>query len=233
MQQARQMYNQGMMVHDPRQAYGLGGFIKKAVRGVKKIAKSPLGKAALIGGLGMYAGGLGPFGAGSKMFGGRLAGMAGSGFLRGTGGNLMTGLKSKKGFLGSVGNMFRKDGEADNDFSMGRMLAGGLGATALAMPFLGGKDDEDEGPVEQMDPRYQVQRAKDFYSGLGTKGVGLDFMPDKKYINQNFYAADGGRAGYANGQLVTPSVDGSRPGYAGEDGILSTIKNFPKNLKSG
>ena len=50
MQQPRQMYNQGMMVHDPRQAYGLGGFIKKAVRGVKKIAKSPLGKMALIGG---------------------------------------------------------------------------------------------------------------------------------------------------------------------------------------
>ena len=45
-----------MMVHDPRQAYGLGGFIKKAVRGVKKIAKSPLGKAALIGGgIGGYA----------------------------------------------------------------------------------------------------------------------------------------------------------------------------------
>ena len=41
MQQPRQMYNQGMMVHDPRQAYGLGGFIKKAVRGVKKIVKSP------------------------------------------------------------------------------------------------------------------------------------------------------------------------------------------------
>ena len=54
MQQPRQMYNRGMMVHDPRQAYGLGGFIKKAVRGVKKIAKSPLGKAALI-----YAGGMG------------------------------------------------------------------------------------------------------------------------------------------------------------------------------
>jgi len=27
--------------------------------------------------------------------------------------------------------------------------------------------------------------------------------------------ADGGRAGYNDGQLVTPSVDGSRPGYAG------------------
>ena len=27
--------------------------------------------------------------------------------------------------------------------------------------------------------------------------------------------ADGGRAGYNDGQLVTPSVDGLRPGYAG------------------
>ena len=57
MQQPRQMYNRGMMVHDPRQAYGLGGFIKKAVRGVKKVAKSPLGKMALIGAAGMI-----PFG---------------------------------------------------------------------------------------------------------------------------------------------------------------------------
>jgi len=70
------------------------------------------------------------------------------------------------------------------------------------MPFLGGKDDEDEGPVEQMDPAYQTQRAKDFYSQTGTKGVGLDFMPQKKYVNQNFYAADGGRAGYAMGGQI-------------------------------
>ena len=204
MQQARQMYNQGgyadMGLNAPRQNYGLGSFVKKAVRGVKKIAKSPLGKAALIGGLGMYAGGLGPFGAGSKMFGGKLAGMAGSGFLRGTGGSLMSGLRSKTGFLGNVGNMFRKGGDENEGFSMGRMLAGGLGATALAAPFLmKGGGDEDEGPVEQMDPAYQTQRAKDFYSQTGTKGVGLDFMPDKKYVNQNFYAADGGRAGYAMG----------------------------------
>jgi hypothetical protein len=50
-----------------------------------------------------------------------------------------------------------------------------------------------------MDPRYQVQRAKNFYSGMGQKGIGLDFMPKKKYVDQNFYAADGGRAGYAGG----------------------------------
>ena len=83
------------------------------------------------------------------------------------------------------------------------MLAGGLGATAIAAPFfMGGGDDEEEEPVDQMDPRYQVQRAKNYYSGAGDAGAGLDFMPQKKYVMQNFYAADGGRAGYANGMLV-------------------------------
>jgi len=200
MQQPRQMYNQGMMVHDPRQAYGLGGFIKKAVRGVKKIAKSPIGKMAIMGGLGMYAGGLGPF-----------SGMKGAGFLKGTGGSLLSKLKSSQGFLGGVGDMFRKGGESGNKFSMGRMLAGGLGATALAMPFMGGKEEE-EVPEEQMDPAYQTQRAKDFYSQTGTKGIGLDFMPDKQYVKQNFYAAEGGRAGYAMGGQIDEEEEFIRSG---------------------
>ena len=38
---------------------------------------------------------------------------------------------------------------------------------------------------------------------MGSKGIGLDFMPKKKYIDENFYAqqsaADGGRIGYAMG----------------------------------
>ena len=66
-------------MQEPRQLYGLGSLVKKAVRGVKKIVKSPLGKAALIGGLGMI-----PFGAsGTSMFG-RLGGMfsGGKGFAK-------------------------------------------------------------------------------------------------------------------------------------------------------
>ena len=60
-------------------------------------------------------------------------------------------------------------------------------------------DDEDDGPIDQMDPAAVTQRARNFYSGQGQAGVGLDFMPQKKYVSQNFYAADGGRANYANG----------------------------------
>ncbi len=286
MQEPQQIQSGIGSLQDPRQGYFLGKLVKKAGRAVKKITKSPLGKMAILGGLGMYAGGLGPF----------SSGKFGAGFLRGTGGNLLSGLKSKTGFLGNVGNMFRVDGKKENDFSMGRILAGGLGATAIAAPFFMGGGDEEVEEVETMDPALQTQRAKDYYSQTGTKGVGLDFMPQKKYVMQNFYAADGGRAmlnmggdagqaqaeqmlmmeyvkyknkggnlsfeqfvqavmqasqqpegagmeqpqpvmmaadggriGYAGGQLVGPSGDGSRPGYAGESdiGILDVIKSFP------
>ena len=63
MNMERQMRNMGgiMTLEEPRQGYFLGKLVKKATRAVKKVAKSPLGKAALI-----YAGtaGLGSLGAG-------------------------------------------------------------------------------------------------------------------------------------------------------------------------
>ena len=53
MQEPQQIRSGLGSLQDPRQNYGFGSFVKKAVkkatRGVKKIAKSPLGKAALIG----------------------------------------------------------------------------------------------------------------------------------------------------------------------------------------
>ena len=193
MQQPQQMQAGLGSLQDPRQGYFLGKLVKKATRAVKKVAKSPLGKMALIAGAGMI-----PFG-GQSMF----ARLGASGMGKGIGGFLKSGIGNFTGgtkgtMMGGLSSMFRKGGEQDADFSMGRLLAGGLGATALAMPFLGGKD-EPEVAEEQMDPAYQTQRARDYYSQTGTKGVGLDFMPKKKYVNQNFYAADGGRAGYAMG----------------------------------
>jgi len=219
MQQPRQMYNQGMMVHDPRQAYGLGGFIKKAVRGVKKIAKSPLGKMALIGGLGMI-----PFG-GQSMF----ARLGASGMGKGIGGFLKSGIGNFTGgtegtMMGGLSSIFRKGGEQDANFSIPRLLAGGAGAAALAMPFLGGKEEVEE--EVQMDPALQTQRAKDYYSQTGTKGAGLDFMPDKQYVKQNFYAADGGRAGYAMGGDIDEEEEFIRSGAGQSRRMPQTFLNM-------
>jgi len=197
MQEPQQIQSGIGSLQDSRQGYFLGKLVKKAGRAVKKITKSPLGKMALLG-LGAY--GLG----GAKFLGGSGMFTGGQGLSRF--GNLFGAMKGGLGTGGkfsTLGDLFRVGGKAKADFSIPRMLAGGLGATALAAPFLmGGGDDEEEEPVDQMDPRYQVQRAKNYYSGAGDAGAGLDFMPQKKYVMQNFYAADGGRAGYANGMLV-------------------------------
>ena len=46
-----------MTLDEPRQGFFLGKIVKKAKRAVKKITKSPLGKAAIIAGLGYGLGG--------------------------------------------------------------------------------------------------------------------------------------------------------------------------------
>ena len=79
---------EGGMADLDREAFLVGGIakaVKKAVRAVKKIAKSPIGKAALLYAGGTYLGGL-------KAFGG-----AGFGS-----GNFLTNLKSGQG----IGNLF-------------------------------------------------------------------------------------------------------------------------------
>ena len=195
MQEPQQIQSGIGSLQDPRQGYFLGKLVKKAGRAVKKIVKSPIGKMALIGGLGYGLGG-------AKFLGGEgiFAGGQGLGRFANLKNLFMPSYKNfagdtKSGLLKSL--MFDDKGK----FSLGRTALTGLGATALAAPFLMGGDEEEE-VTEVMDPRLQVQRARNYYSGAGDAGAGLDFMPQKKYVMQNFYAANGGRAGYANGMLV-------------------------------
>ena len=79
-------YEGGIMdLESARQMYGLGKLVKKVTRAVKKVVKSPIGKAALLAVGVPYALGAGPFAAGSTMFGGKLAGLKGAGFAKGIG----------------------------------------------------------------------------------------------------------------------------------------------------
>jgi hypothetical protein len=212
MQQARQMYEYGGL-SAPRQNYGLGSFVKKAVRGVKKVAKSPLGKAALLAAGGYYMGG-------GNLFGLQRAGMQGfsMGNLPGIGGLFAkgTGTNVNNSFFSNLGS--KALGYAKNNPGKAAML--GLGAASVAAPFLmGGGGDDDVEDVVQLDPNAAVQSAKNYYSGLGNAGAGLNFMPQKKYVNQNFYAADGGRAGYAMGGMTDEEEEFMRSG-AGQRRIM-------------
>jgi len=180
-------------MQEPRQLYGLGSLVKKAVRGVKKIVKSPIGKAALLG-LGAY--GLG----GAKFLGG--SGMFSSGQGMARFGNLMnlirpaaTNATGKRGLLSGL--FYGPEGK----FSVGRTAMTGLTGAALAAPFLmkGDEEEVDEESWTQIPSSIADIRnqARNYYRN--PTGSTLSFMPNKQFVDRNYYAADGGRAGLMNG----------------------------------
>ena len=189
MQLPRELYESGGItsLQDPRQGYFLGKLVKKITKPIKKIVKSPIGKAALAGAA-LY--GLG----GAKFLGGSGIFSGGQGMSRF--GNLMNLFRpinqatGKKGILSSL--FFNPEGQ----FSLGRTALTGLGAAGIAAPFfMGGDDDEEEEVVEQLDPNAIRQRAIDFYAqNQSPSQSGLYFMPGREFINRNFYAAGGGLA---------------------------------------
>ena len=163
-----------------RQMYGLGKLVKKETRAVKKVAKSPIGKAALL-----YTGaaGLGALGAGTGFAGFKASLLSPSTVL----GNLkFTG--KKLGLLKQVA-----------DYGMtperiGPLSKLGIGAAITAaslLPLLGlGTGEEDEEEAQAI---------------LDTSGI--DIAAIRANPNQYLapaFKAEGGRIGYANG---TPSFE--------------------------
>ena len=141
----RLMADGGAVIDDePRQAYGLGSIVKKATRAIKKVAKSDIGKIALL-----YAGtaGLSYLGAGA----GAQAGGFG-GFLRPSnfGTNLLKsgqnlGLLKRVTGTANMGTRSIRDGFLQKAFSKipGGVTTGILAASALPL-FMGGEEQEEE-----------------------------------------------------------------------------------------
>ena len=169
-----------MTLDEPRQGFFLGKIVKKAKRAVKKVVKSPVGKLALLGGLGAYAGGLGPF-----------AKLRGAGFAKGLGGGLSS-LFGTGGKLSTIGDIFRVGGKAGADFSALRLLGGGLGAAAIAAPFLMGGDDEED--IEPETPFTETPASiSNIVEQARNQDPSLRFLPKPKFVD-NFYYANGGLA---------------------------------------
>ena len=198
MQEPQQIQSGIGSLQEPRQGYFVGKLVKKAGRALKKVAKSPIGKLGLLA-AGAY--GLGALGSASVPGGSFLqalrAGRANFG-LSNIGAGLKTLALGNKNILGGQG-LF---GVKGSFVPKRAFLTGGAIATALPFILSGSGEDEEEEVIDVMDPQAVVQRAKNYYSGAGDAGAGLNFMPDKRFVMENFYAADGGRAGYSNGMLV-------------------------------
>ena len=223
-------------MQEPRQLYGLGSIVKKAVRGVKKIAKSPIGKAAIGGALAFGIPGTGIGGLfGRAGFGGAATGLFGQQGIGATMAAAKAGLANrfaptnfvmnrdgpvnKAGFFSKL-NPFGKNFDAKTAF-----LTGGAGL--VAAPFLMdafAPEEEVEEEVDVMDIAGIRKRAQDFYRGA--TDTGLNFMPQKQFVQPNFYAAAGGRAmlsmgGAPGGQQAEQMLMAEFVKYKNKGGTLS------------
>ena len=185
-----------MTLEEPRQKFFLGKIVKKAKRAVKKIVKSPVGKLGLLA--------AGAYGLGGAKF------LGGSGIFSG-GQGLARFANLKNLFLPAASNPLGKRGllaglafDKDGKFSLGRAALSGLGATALAAPFLMGGGEEEE------EPETPFTQTPDSISSIvnmaRNQDPSLRFLPKPKFVD-NFYAAEGGladipRGGYSEGESV-------------------------------
>jgi len=193
-----------MDLESGRQMYFLGKLVKKATRAVKKVAKSPLGKAALMYGLGsLGASALGKYQAGTG-----------------------TGFFSKiKPFMSSLKtDFFTKKNPllfSDGKFSVGKATSLGIGIP-FALDALGvGKEEEDNSAYE----KYMKDMRLDIPALRGRRNLAAAF--DGSTYNYEAYA-DGGRTGYQEGSeepvakktMPLLDMDGMEKDYREDGGFV-------------
>jgi len=229
----RQLYMRGgIMDAMPRQEYGLGSFVKKAVKGVtksvKKIASSDLGKAALL-----YAGtaGLGALGAGQAGTGFKFLGKGS--FL--SPGNVLANLGAtgrNLGILKSIpdyGNVAQRSGPLAKFFdkplsSLANVVTGGgdkgtgmgslgklatLGAVSTFLTKSLGMSPEQAEEELARDPSTYLEQ---YYRNLNPPTADTNSeeyeaqVRDFVTTNTSEYA-EGGRIGYAAGSDELPEFN--------------------------
>jgi hypothetical protein len=175
-----------------RQMYGLGKLVKKVTKTVKKIAKSPVGKAALLYAGGSYLSGMGAFGglkgAGAlskaKLFGTALPGPLGR--------EAFMGMAGKQGSLGLLGKLGLTKGAGSMALT-GKGIASIIG-TASLLPLLGlGTGDESEEEAEEL-----------------IRGAGLDINAIRANPNQFLarrFRAEGGSMKEPVAKKTMPLLD--------------------------
>jgi len=187
-QMNRQLYmGGGIMDAMPRQQYGLGSFVKKAVKkvtgAVKDVASSNIGKAALLAGAGMYAGGIGPF----------ASGKFGAGFASGLLPSTMNYRNPISSLFTGASKMLSKKG------IQGALVKGGAlaGLTGFLTSQYGIPEEEQEELLS--DPSEKAKYLRMYYTNLNPN-AGSDEI--ETFVREN--AAMGGRMGYALGGNELP-----------------------------
>jgi len=190
-----------------REAFLLGGIakgLKKAVRGVKKIAKSPLGKAALIG-AGFGLAGMGPFkGLASTSFGQGLAGLRGT--LLG-----QAGSRVGEAFVPYKEGLLTKLGLTKGGGSFIPTFKGGI-TLASILPLLVGKTDEEKDDI-----------LKDYYASQKLIPSTTARQAGSEFDFYNYNLAEGGmpsKEPVAKKVMPLLDMDGMEKDYRAEGGFV-------------
>jgi hypothetical protein len=190
-----------------REAFLLGGIakgLKKAVRGVKKIIKSPLGKAALIG-AGFGLAGMGPFkGLANTGFGKGLAGLRGT--LLG-----QAGSRVGEAFVPYKEGLLTKLGLTKGGGSFMPTFKGGI-TLASILPLLAGKTDEEKDDV-----------LKDYYASQKLIPSTTSRQAGSEFDFYEYNLAEGGmpsKEPVAKKVMPLLDMDGMEKDYRAEGGFV-------------
>ena len=186
-------------------SYFFKKIFRKAKRAVKKVAKSKVGKAALMAAAAYYAPamfggttGFGPTSTYGKFFGGMKSGI-GSFF---TPDRLAFNANRASGGGGFFSNLLGKAGSFIKR-EPGKAALLGLGAAGIAAPFFMRGDEEEVEPETSF--AETPTNIADIVQQARQQDPSLRFLPQPQFV-RNFYAADGGLAGLRPGYRIGGSV---------------------------
>ena len=175
-------------------SYFLKKVFRKAKKAVKKVAKSKIGKAALLAGL--------TFGIPGTQFGG-LAGKGGLSSFFGSGS--FNPLKTGFGYKSGLGNLLGKAGLAKGTSLTGLgKLAGIAGLSGLGgLMAAGEQDEDDEIDISKLDRGGGLDIA-DIVKRARLQDSEFRFLPGAEFTDA--YAAEGGRIGKQEGGEVNKTI---------------------------
>jgi hypothetical protein len=170
-------------MQEPRQLYGLGSLVKSIGKTIKKVVKSPIGKAALlVGGAGLAgfgpAAGLRGSALGNALFGGATK------FLPGATAAMKGAAVSSPGLFGAAKNFL-------GGLSTGTKL--GIGGALTSYLASSGMDQEEIAEIEN-DPEKLRMYLKDYYSKTNPDATDVEV---EEFVRIN--SATGGRIGFNEG----------------------------------
>jgi len=200
-------------MQEPRQLYGLGSLVKKITKPIKKIVKSPIGKAALlIGGAGLAgfgpAAGLRGSALGQALFGGATK------FLPGATAAMKGAAVTTPGIFGKAASMF-------GNLSTGTKL--GLGGAFASYLMSTGASEEEVEEIKRDKGKLSIY-LKDYFTKLNPNAS--DEEVDEFVATNTSEYAVGGRVGFSDGKNMKMA---SAPDPADSLNDLSQML-FGKNL---